>query len=186
MLLFDALCDHADAELSGEVEHRGDDLAVGLAVETLDERAVDLEHVEREPLDVAERRVAGAEVVDRQACAERSESLHPLLDDVGVRQQVRLGHLEHQAVGGKAGSSKDVGHHRISGVRLNEGVLKLFIELVINHASTHRAVELLHELAEHTMEGYPPSLRSRPVKNPVGHAEIRLDGAPRLPDFCDR
>ena len=41
----------------------------------IDERAVDLDLVDREPLEVDERRVAGAEVVDREPLAHRVQEL---------------------------------------------------------------------------------------------------------------
>ena len=59
---------HAEAlgQLDDRLEHRG-----GLPrAEAVDEAAVDLEDVDRELLRVAERRVAGAEVVDRELHAE--------------------------------------------------------------------------------------------------------------------
>ena len=55
-----------------------------LSLDAGDERAVDLEHVEREALEAAERRVAGAEVVERErqpvlagACRARSPASRP-------------------------------------------------------------------------------------------------------------
>jgi hypothetical protein len=49
----------------------------------LDEGAVHLEHVDRELLQLAERRVAGAEVVDRDAHAERAQAGEPLAHQLG-------------------------------------------------------------------------------------------------------
>ena len=46
----------------------------GSDAEAAHERAVDLHRVDREPLQVAERRVAGAEVVDRELHAERAHA----------------------------------------------------------------------------------------------------------------
>ena len=62
-----------DAERVGELGDRADDRARALAGEqVLDEAAVDLELVEREALQIAQRRIAGAEIVERDADAERS------------------------------------------------------------------------------------------------------------------
>jgi hypothetical protein len=50
-----------------------------------DERAVDLDHVDRQPLEVGQRRVAGAEIVDRDAqppIPKEIDRLHRLLDVV--------------------------------------------------------------------------------------------------------
>ena len=66
----DALGDDRQPDGVGHVDRRLDDRAVvGVAVDAGDERAVDLEHVEREALEVAERRVAGAEVVEHERSA---------------------------------------------------------------------------------------------------------------------
>jgi len=46
---------------------------VGLLVEVLDEAAVDLERLDGQPLQVAQRRVPGAEVVDGQMHAQLPE-----------------------------------------------------------------------------------------------------------------
>ncbi len=62
------------------------------------EAAVDLELVELEPRQVAQTRIAGAEVVERQAYAERAQALerdHRALD---VLDQQRLGDLEVEPV----------------------------------------------------------------------------------------
>src|SRR5438270_13758438 len=43
--------------------------------QVLDEAAVDLELVEREALQIAQRRIAGAEIVERNAHAERAQGM---------------------------------------------------------------------------------------------------------------
>ena len=56
------------AERVGEADEVGRDRGVlGVVLDALDERAVDLDHVDREAPQLAERREAGAEVVDRDA-----------------------------------------------------------------------------------------------------------------------
>ena len=68
----DSLGDRAQAERVGEAHDRGADRGVlGLAPEPVDERPVDLQRLDREPLQVRHRRVAGAEVVDAEVHAER-------------------------------------------------------------------------------------------------------------------
>ena len=69
----DAFGDRLQAERVGEAHDGGDDGAVvrvAASVEAVDEGAVDLQQVDREAPQVAERRVAGAEVVDRELHAE--------------------------------------------------------------------------------------------------------------------
>ncbi len=55
--------------------------AVGAVADLLDERLVDLEDVDREALQVAERRIAGAEVVDGEPHAQRLELPQPSSTD---------------------------------------------------------------------------------------------------------
>src|SRR5207302_7626408 len=63
--VLDAFGDDADAEAVGQLDDRTDDRRVVLVVEHVDdERLVDLDLVHGEALEVPERRVAGAEVVD--------------------------------------------------------------------------------------------------------------------------
>ena len=53
-------------------DDRAQDVAVALVLgDAGDELAVDLDRLDREALDVVERRVAGAEVVEHQPHAER-------------------------------------------------------------------------------------------------------------------
>ena len=53
----------------------GDRRVLRVVLDALDERAVDLDHVDREAAQLLERREAGAEVVDRDAHAERVQLL---------------------------------------------------------------------------------------------------------------
>src|SRR4051812_1779594 len=63
----DALGRHRQAERVTQSHDRGDDRGVvGIVTEAVDEGAVDLEGVDRQRLQVAERRMSGAEVVDAQ------------------------------------------------------------------------------------------------------------------------
>ena len=66
----DALRRDLDADGAGEVDHRLDDRVGGdVGVEVLHERAVDLDLVDRIFVQVAQRRIAGAEIVERDAHA---------------------------------------------------------------------------------------------------------------------
>ena len=70
----DTFGDDGEVQRLGEADDRAHDrLALGVPAETVDERAVDLQRVDREPLEVGERRVAGAEVVDDEVHAELAD-----------------------------------------------------------------------------------------------------------------
>src|SRR5207237_10524651 len=70
-----ALGDDVDPQPPSHGEDPGDDGGVVIVgAEAVDEASVDLEHVDGEPLEVAERRVAGAEVVDGELPAEGLET----------------------------------------------------------------------------------------------------------------
>ena len=83
-----------------ELDGRADDRVVGgVAVEPGDEAAVDLQRDHGQPLEVGERRVPGAEVVDAQGDAEPRQ---PLEHRQAVRRVVhrgRLGDLELEPAG---------------------------------------------------------------------------------------
>src|SRR5688572_2045261 len=84
--------------LAGQVPDlvdRADHLAVDRVVQhALDEAAVDLEEIDREMLQVAERREAGAEVVERELAAELLEGLDEAARLREVRDGRCLGDLE--------------------------------------------------------------------------------------------
>ena len=74
------------SRLCAEADDRAGDRRLALVeADPRDERAVDLEHVDRERGEVAQRGVAGAEVVDGEPDAELLELAHPLGDGVGDR-----------------------------------------------------------------------------------------------------
>src|SRR5947208_9637345 len=80
-------------------DRRHDRQAFRVAGKILQERAVDLQRRHRESRQVVERRVASAEVVDRNFDAELANLLQ-LVDRVGhVRQQRALGDLDVDARG---------------------------------------------------------------------------------------
>ena len=72
----DAFGGGLDAERVGKLGDRVDDRARAVAgQQVLDEAAVDLELVEREALQIAQGRIAGAEIVERDANAERAQRM---------------------------------------------------------------------------------------------------------------
>jgi hypothetical protein len=93
-----------------EAGHRPDDGGVlRLVAHALDERAVDLETVHRQTLQIRERGVAGAEVVDGQAHADRLEGVQPVEHPRVVAHQDGLADLELQATRVEPGLTHDGG-----------------------------------------------------------------------------
>ena len=73
---FHAFGDHRELHAAAEGDDgAGDGGIVGIVGKAADERLVDLQDVQRQALEVAERGVAGAEVVDRQLYAETLEAV---------------------------------------------------------------------------------------------------------------
>ena len=62
-----------------------------------DERSIDLELRDRQPAQMAERRIAGAEVVDDQLDAHRVQLVEALHRPLGVRHHDVLGDFEREA-----------------------------------------------------------------------------------------
>ena len=85
-------------------DHRLDDRAgrAGRA-EGSDKGAIDLEPVERKFLQVAQARKAGAEIVDRNADAERAQRFEPFQSFLRVVDQDAFGHFKDDARRGNAG-----------------------------------------------------------------------------------
>src|ERR1700716_4625369 len=89
-----------DAETLAEAGHRLDDGgAIALVGNVLDEGAVDLDLVERKAAQIAQRRIAGAEVVHRDLDAESAELVQRRQGRFILVQQDRLGDLELEAGG---------------------------------------------------------------------------------------
>ena len=114
--VLDPLGDHVERERPGHPDHRLDDRRPLLFdAERVDEGAVDLQRVEGITVEVGERGVAGAEVVEDEADAElvqrfqRGERRGRLVD------QHRLGDLQAQVDGVEAGAGEDLGDARRRG-----------------------------------------------------------------------
>ncbi len=101
----DALGNDAHTERAGHADDRLDDRAVAVAVlaQAHDERAVDLQAVERIALQVAQRRVAGAEVIEQQPDAECLQQLDRERGRGPLLKQQPLGDLEAERVGVQTG-----------------------------------------------------------------------------------
>ena len=88
--VLDALGDHVHAQARPEVDDRADDRRLAAVADDLrDEGAVDLQHVHREPGQVPERRVAGAEVVDGEADPQLLQLGEPLAGRTPCRRGTR-------------------------------------------------------------------------------------------------
>ena len=85
------------------------DRPVGDLVEPGHERAVDLDRVERQVLEVRERRVAGAEVVEDEAHAVIAELAEDPDPGLGLVHHDALGDLELEGAGLQAGLGQDRG-----------------------------------------------------------------------------
>ena len=103
LLGLDALGDDLEAQVPREVDRRAHDRRVVVVVgHPEDERAVDLHLVQRQALEVGQRRLALAEVVERQADAEVAQPVQDLAGAARVRHDRVLGDLALQAVPGDA------------------------------------------------------------------------------------
>ena len=106
----DPLGDRDQAERVGEADEVGGDRRVlGVVLDALDERAVDLDHVDREAAQLAERREAGAEVVDRDPHAEVVQLLELVAGAVAggaLGDDRGLGDLEPEAASAAARSPR--------------------------------------------------------------------------------
>ncbi len=107
----------------GELDHRLDDDLVGrvggpgtvghgVVLEAPHERAVQFQHRDRQPAEVGQVRVAGAEVVDGDVDAHVAERLEDLERASGRAHHRRLGQFQLQQVGGEARLLQGAGHVR--------------------------------------------------------------------------
>ena len=97
VLALDALGERLDRHRLAELHERADQrLAFGALRQARDERAVDLQRVDRKLLQMGERGVAGAEVVDRDADPELLDGAQPADRLLGVAHDRRLGDLKRQ------------------------------------------------------------------------------------------
>ena len=100
--VLDALRDHIHPQRVGEADDRTDDRGVvGIDADTVDERAVDLQDVDREPFQVREGREAGPEVVDRDLHAEGPEAGQDAGRLLHVVHDRCLGQFEAEPFGGE-------------------------------------------------------------------------------------
>ena len=95
LFALDTFGDHLEAEVVSEVDRRPDDDLVLLVDQHVgDEALIHLQLADRELTQVAQRRVARAEIVDRQMDAEFVELLNRRTRAGRLEEQRRLGDLE--------------------------------------------------------------------------------------------
>ena len=96
---FDALADNFQAERAAERDDRFRDRATAAAAaKTRNEASIDLENVDGEPLEAAQRRVAGTEVIDRQKVPALAEGLQRGQRCVGSMHRGTLGQLQLETI----------------------------------------------------------------------------------------
>ena len=88
---------HAERLRQRQRGHRNG-TAVGTGLDVLDEALVDLDLVERERAQIAERRVARPEIVQRNLDAKILDLVQPFERELRIRHQHGLGDLEFQPV----------------------------------------------------------------------------------------
>src|SRR6185437_14740539 len=104
----DSLGHQRHAEAVAEVDDGGDDRGrLRIAAEIDDEGAVDLDLVERERLQIAQRGIARAEIVHRDAHAERLQAAQQRQTSIEVLDQHTLGDFELEPAGRKPGFEQD-------------------------------------------------------------------------------
>src|SRR6266849_997740 len=91
---FGALGDHIHAQIVGERDDRAQDHRPLALAGGAHEGLIDLERVEREALQVGERGMSGAEIVERQAGAELADAGQHLRGMFGVLHHQGFGELE--------------------------------------------------------------------------------------------
>ena len=102
-----------DAEAAAEPDHRAHDRgALGAGRELVHERPVDLDLVEREHVQIGQRRIAGAEIVEYDRHAELLEPVQRREIVFVVLEQHRLGDLQLQARRRQAGIGERAGNDR--------------------------------------------------------------------------
>src|SRR6478672_1481328 len=96
----DPLGHDTELEVGREVQDHPDERAIGPAfLEVVHERHADLQPVDRERAQMAERRVAGPEVVEGQLHTERTQLVQGRDAAVGVAEHHAFGYLEYEPVG---------------------------------------------------------------------------------------
>src|SRR5512143_1110986 len=112
MLLFDSLGNHLEIQAFGQGYNMGDDfLIVPLAGEFADKTAVDLECTDRKELQVTQRRMSGAEIIDMDLKPHVAQPFHCLHGGIDVLHDHALGDFQYQGVRIYAGLGDNSGDY---------------------------------------------------------------------------
>src|SRR5712692_3952464 len=107
----DSLCDHPQPERMRERNHRlGDRRIVPGLVHPVHERAVDLQAVDRQPRQIAQARIACAEIVHGDLHTERFQAIQDVGRLLPILDQDALGELELKTPGLKLGRAQGALH----------------------------------------------------------------------------
>ena len=97
--VLDAFGDHRVTEPVSELHGGPHDRRARFVVDHADhERPVDLDLVERQAVEVRERRVSDAEVIERDVHTHRAQRVHRLQRALRIGREHRFGHLEAQQI----------------------------------------------------------------------------------------
>ena len=98
----------------GQADNRRDDRGVPAfgAGHAANEALVDLDLVERRVLQIAERGIAGPEVVEREPHAQQLQLREHVRRGIFIAQEDRLGQFQFQPLGLQAGMGQRLGDHR--------------------------------------------------------------------------
>ena len=136
-----------------------DDAIVGVVAHAHDERLVELERVHRQVAQVAERRIAGAEIVDGDEHAELVDFLDHAQRARRVEHHRALGDLELERGGEHAGSFE-----QLAQVRRESGVLQQARGEIHGDAHVHAAI------------APGADLRQRAAQRPFGERADQVGG----------
>src|SRR5690606_21221043 len=114
----DLLGDHLEIQRAGELDHGGDHgLIHRVHGEVADERAVDLQIIERQVLEIAEGGQSAPEIIEGELAAHTVQHADEALRVLDVGDHRVLGDLEAQLRGRHAGAIQYV-HHELKKLRI--------------------------------------------------------------------
>src|SRR5207253_531606 len=111
-LRLDALGDHANVQRLAHRDHGRNDCSVASsALDVVNERLIDFQSIDREPLQVIERGMSHAEIIDRDAHSEILEIEKNLGGQVRILHGGALGDLDFQETRIEARTLNGVADH---------------------------------------------------------------------------
>src|SRR5574337_1554243 len=99
MLHFDSFSNHLEIQAIGQGNNMCDDFPIPtVGGKFVDKTAVDLERTDRKELQVAQRRMPGAEIINMDLYSHVSEPVHSLYGRINVLHDHTLGNFQYQGV----------------------------------------------------------------------------------------